>query len=717
MRKNKQVRVVNIVLISLILFVCNIISYSQTGWKFANNNPSFTFFNKLYFTNSMTGYAVGNSGGLIKTTDSGIHWLNISPLNISNDLYSLVFTDLNTGFICGNKYILKSTNSGNNWISVFNGNVKFYSISFLNNLTGYVSGDSGKLYRTINSGVNWNLINVINSKMKFLSVHFINSNSGFVSADSGKIYKTTNGGNNWQTISLETNYPLQYLNFPDNYTGFVSTLSYNQYGADKKIFKTTNSGVNWFLSDGGILPSENVRRIYFYNSNCGYAITSKLWRTTNSGLNWSETVNQDVQDIFMIDSINGFASVGNLSRGTKVMKTTNGGINLINIILPDSLEPGMTLFNLSFPNSTTGYIAAELKGIYKTTNGGFNWFHSSSWYETSTTCKFINGSTGTAQYWTSYYWTSNGGVNWSLAGGSGWPNYSFPKGIDFFNTSAGISAATNGRIFRTYNSGQSWEMTIPMPGVDLSAVSCDNRNTAFVVGSGGRIYKTSNGGSSWELILYNQQLGIQNLFTIDSSVVYFISNNGAIYKTTNSGATFFNQFSGANVSLNDICFINSNTGYIVGYGGTILKTTNAGNNWYSQISHTSNQLTGVDFSTPDTGYITAMGGIILKTTDAGGLMNISTEWKTNGGNILSIINYPNPFNNSTNIIYQLSEPTFARITVYDISGRVVNEFYYPYLLPGIYEQKWTPESISSGIYFLKIETQKNFVVSKLSYIR
>ena len=75
--------------------------------------------NSIYFTNSMTGFAVGNSGNIRYTTDGGINWgRNITDPNFQNyqtiQFLSVTFTNNNIGFISGRAgYVLKSTNGGN----------------------------------------------------------------------------------------------------------------------------------------------------------------------------------------------------------------------------------------------------------------------------------------------------------------------------------------------------------------------------------------------------------------------------------------------------------------------------------------------------------------------------------------------------------------------------------------------------------------------------
>ncbi|RPI13647.1 MAG: T9SS C-terminal target domain-containing protein [Ignavibacteriae bacterium] len=66
-------------------------------------------------------------------------------------------------------------------------------------------------------------------------------------------------------------------------------------------------------------------------------------------------------------------------------------------------------------------------------------------------------------------------------------------------------------------------------------------------------------------------------------------------------------------------------------------------------------------------------------------------------------NYPNPFNPSTKIRFGLPKAADVKITIYDISGRVVSELVNGKLEAGEFETEWNATNYASGIYFYRIE--------------
>jgi hypothetical protein len=65
--------------------------------------------------------------------------------------------------------------------------------------------------------------------------------------------------------------------------------------------------------------------------------------------------------------------------------------------------------------------------------------------------------------------------------------------------------------------------------------------------------------------------------------------------------------------------------------------------------------------------------------------------------------YPNPFNPSTNIKYQIATNSFVFLKVYNILGKEVATLVNEKKSPGTYEMKWDASYYPSGIYFYRLD--------------
>ncbi len=72
---------------------------------------------------------------------------------------------------------------------------------------------------------------------------------------------------------------------------------------------------------------------------------------------------------------------------------------------------------------------------------------------------------------------------------------------------------------------------------------------------------------------------------------------------------------------------------------------------------------------------------------------------------ISILNnYPNPFNSSTVISYEISLPGFVNLSIYNIVGQKVACLVNQNREAGVYSVSWNADGLSTGIYLARIDT-------------
>jgi hypothetical protein len=79
--------------------------------------------------------------------------------------------------------------------------------------------------------------------------------------------------------------------------------------------------------------------------------------------------------------------------------------------------------------------------------------------------------------------------------------------------------------------------------------------------------------------------------------------------------------------------------------------------------------------------------------------------------------YPNPFNPSTAISYDVPSDMNVSLAVYDIRGRMVAELANGMREQGRYDVIWNAENQSSGVYFMKLVAGNTMKTQKMMLVK
>ncbi len=80
-------------------------------------------------------------------------------------------------------------------------------------------------------------------------------------------------------------------------------------------------------------------------------------------------------------------------------------------------------------------------------------------------------------------------------------------------------------------------------------------------------------------------------------------------------------------------------------------------------------------------------------------------------------NFPNPFNPSTTINYQIPMNNFVTLKVYDVLGKEIATLVNEEKETGIYQVKFDGSKLSSGMYFYKLTAGKSFEIKKMMLVK
>lgn len=399
-----------------------------------------------------------------------------------------------------------------------------------------------------------------------------------------------------------------------------------------------------------------------------------------------------------------------------------------------------------FIDENIGWIAGEYSLIMHTTNGGVNWFYqdSPSNYHQLNYIQFVDQNTG----WIAgdsvptnpfdpvkgiIYKTTNGGANWFIQYNQ---NIGYLWGGYFFNYNTGwVVGTTNSAsalLMSTTNGGINW-INQNVPGQYLNSIYFVNQNTGWAVGfsnsSGEIIIKTTDGGLNWMNQSSTSRYVLSSVHFINESTGWAVGDSshakGIIRKTTNGGINWFNQNSSTNYSLKSVTFINQNVGWAVGISffpslSKIIGTSNGGSTWVSQLEW-GYWLYSVFFVNESTGWAVAdesyTFGRIFKTTNGGNPIAINPISFEIPDKLSLSQNFPNPFNPITNISFAIPNPSFVKLVVNDLLGREIITLVSENLIAGSYKVDWNASAYSSGVYFCKLQAGDFTDIKKMILIK
>lgn len=332
-------------ILALLIFILSQ-NYSSGQWTEQTTPPPHFNLFSFSFPSVNTGFAVGYGNTMIKTTNSGNSWYNISIFqNTAQDLQAVWFINENTGWMCStNDSLYRTTNSGISW----NTQMKFpgdgQKIFFINSSTGWILAQPN-LYKTTNEGLNWN---VINSSMG-LYFTFVNENTGWMTTYSGgssTIHKSTDGGMTWNAQYSTSNFRVIYsFAFVNESTGWAA-------GYREHILKTTNGGVTW-IQQRDMNNSTGLFSMDFINENTGWAAGGSGYSlyTVDGGANWNQiSLPAGRGNIKFLNSQTGWIV------GSKIFKTTSSGLTYRNLQLK--------LLSEGFYNSLTNTVVSDTFTVY-----------------------------------------------------------------------------------------------------------------------------------------------------------------------------------------------------------------------------------------------------------------------------------------------------------------------------------------------------------------
>ena len=628
------------VYLSLLVISFPFLILAQPSWsRFTPQPQEHTINDMVKIPNTSKIIAVCDGSTYMITEDLGDSWqLFTNPAEKENEysLFSICFLDENTGFISGSyESILKTTDGGMTWEEVYFGGSfynwsGYYDFVFCNPTTGIAVGTEGKIIRTTDGGDNWTPV-VSGVDFDLFAVDCCTEEKVFAIGDENTYFLISyDGGETWNNYTIIPSISggtLKDILFTNNTIGFITV----DQGMSSKVLITENGGNNWIsiweASNEGYFPN----KIEFFDDSHGviscrrYEHKSGILMTTDGGLSWEEfpigEYSWDVDKAITMTDNNEVIMAGKM-----------GMIFQSDFENQEWLKKSERTFwghiyKTQFIDDLMGFtVAVNHSGgfdyeMMKTINGGLSW-NTIITDDEIMSFHFVNNQTGyytIQKEATEIYKTLNGGSSWIMQDSG---SFDFgPICTKFYNESLGIICGLND-IIRTQDGGNTWEQVYN--GVftdDHFDIHFKTENEILVSGSY-FIYETNlmwstNGGDTWNSEILGDYGHAYDIEFINPDTGFLACANNMILKTTNGGITWeeTNINSVEGTEFLKIQFPSLNIGYASarGPGNTFFMTIDHGATWEPIETPSTSGIYDFNFFNDETGLAFGENGVVLKT--------------------------------------------------------------------------------------------------------
>ncbi len=532
------------------------VNVSNSGWAWGNPTPQGRTLNAIAFAGG-TGFAVGEGGSALSTTNAGQSWTGLVTGTVANlervQALSASTVVLGGGGGCVTRI---SENGGETFRRIFEVAESgcpepVAAFSFVSPQVGFLLLKDGSVEATADGGESFSRRTGVpgtaassgGGALTGAEIHFTSPTAGivFVSTPGSGVsaaYMTPDGGVSWTPVTLPAGARVTSVHFVDEKNAYAV--------GPETLLRSKDGGVTWTAEP--IAAGES-----FTSIDCASA--SECVLTVAGGNNLIETADGGATDTVKTASSShlfaaGYATAKQIvavgQGGTTVvsgdggatftpagsdiggsylrLRTGPGGILIApgadgNMAISTdaglawrvvSTQTSATLVDVAFGTPALGYAVDAKGGLQRSANGGASWQTLSSG---TTAPIFAVAALGSK----TALLLTGGGVYRAVSGGAFEPVTGKPAhaSVGEYNV-AGTAVFAYGEhaLIRSTSEGASWSaVKLPLAvsahkhhghkvkaraGVGIRSVSFTSPESGFLLDRSGRLWKTANGGRSWQ---------------------------------------------------------------------------------------------------------------------------------------------------------------------------------------------------------------------------
>ena len=659
--------------------------YSNNGFTWlAQNTGTTANLKAIDFPLSTTGYAVGSSGTILKTTD-GQTWSNpVVSGSVTYEINAVKFATDSIGVFGGNKnglqgFVMLTTSAAAYYSQPYTTLSIVNDIDYLSANVAFSVGKGGSIYKTTNGGSSWSMVSsgVTNDLM---AIDFYDSNYGYIVGASGTILKTIDGGTNWVAQNSPTTNDLYGVSCLDSNTVFA-------VGQNGTIIRTTSGGA--YLSvhvNDDTVYCNGYTNLIAHTSYSGSGSLSYMWSpspylstttdslTTAGPLQSNQTFYVTVTDGNLSASDSATVHIGILPADSICLVTVDDSIGHNLVVFEKHIQGPIERYNIYSETNVTGvydsigFIPADSAGVF--VDVGSNPVVKAYSYKISSVDSCGNETLLSAHHKTMHLSINQGaGASWNLI-------WNFYEGIPV----------------QTY---RIWRADTSLNWVNVGSVAGSNNSWTDLNPPPGDVYYQVEIVSPYICRPYNYKTNTNYNYSRSNranSGLIPASISADFGATTTSGAiplvVQFNNQSSGNPDNYFWDFGDGDTSHIASPSHTYIAVGRYTVKLVAYKANEADSITKVDF------------------IDA-----LPNGFKENN-KLYSINIYPNPIKQNHSLYIKHKDITIDKVEVIDLLGKLI-----PFQLndsPLLSEVKFN--AIAKGIYFIRISDkwgnhiQRKFII-------
>ncbi len=435
------------------------------------------------------------------------------------------------------------------------------------------------------------------------------------------------------------------------------------------IYTTSDYGHTW--SQLGVPPFYRAYTMRIGGGTMFVGTSSGILKSDDWATSWSEFS----QGIIYNGNTKGFASVNG-----KLFTTFNSGVHSVGaypgewspISLPDS-----TLFYSDIQSQNNILFLFSYSGIFKSENAGDSWIDISSnlpenFYPTvfkaGDSKIYLAGRLDSDQV---LYFSDDAGATWK----KNTVPVSYIANIEVTGNSVYLKSD---KLYKTTDDGANWS-ALGTNGIDnpsrINAYTESNgRAIVYIWDINNPQVLYSDDGNSWSLASGLGEGNSVNSFMVDNNIVFAGTKHG-VFISEDDGKTWVSKSEG--IGRRDVQEVFSQGKYYVA------------SVWDRAVWFIAKpKITSIETANTD-----IPESFILQQ------------------------NYPNPFNPTTTISYAIPNSGFVELKIYDMLGSEVAVLVNKEQLLGNYKVEFNASTLSSGIYFYKLQSGNFSITKKLILLK